>query len=124
MLTFNSAQFARLRELRLADFHARLLAHLERGFPARCRELGPAAVAASVAEGVRLAGQYGADSERDICRFIESFYMLHFDPDQPELAGWVNAVRASTDLDPGAKIAHVHATVKQAFDRRAQPVAR
>lgn len=123
MLTFSQAQFARLRELRLFDFHARLQVHLERGFPARCRELGSAAVAKSVADGVRLAGRYGAESERDICKFIESFYMLHFDLDQPELAAWVAAVLASTDLDPGAKIAHVHATVKQAFDQRALPMA-
>lgn len=123
MLTFNQAQFARMQELRHADFHARLQAHLERGFAARCRELGPAAVAKSVADGVRLAGQYGAESERDICKFIESFYMLHFDLGRPELAAWVAAVLASTDLDPGAKIAHVHATVKQAFDQRALPTA-
>lgn len=49
--------------------------------------------------------------------------MLHFDLGQPELAAWTGRVLASTDLDPGTKIAHGHATVKQAFDQRVPPPA-
>lgn len=109
---------ADLQSRRQSDFHHRLRQHLLQRFPRQCAELGPARLDASIADGIRYAGQFGISSERGICRFIDTYYLLQFCLGDNELSAWAGRVLSSTDLDPAAKLEHVLARVVQAHQER------
>lgn len=104
----------KMRELRLREFDRRVCGHLLEVFPEHAAEFKSPRFDGRVAEAMRRAEPQGIVAERGIVKFIETLYRLRFAPPQPELSSWAQRVLASPDLDPVAKIDHVHLTVLEA----------
>ncbi len=92
-------------------FERRLIAHLNRSFPAECATLGGEGIRQAVRSGIALAATYGIRLERDICRYVDLMFVLghDFDRDLP----WASDILSDEMCpNPTAKVERLYAVAK------------
>jgi len=104
MLSIRQEQIAIISEPFLREFEQRVVAHLHRVWPEKCRVFGAEGVAESAREGIQRARQHGFRTERDVTRFVDVMYACgqNFDTD-PTLA-WAGAILRDERLRPPARM--------------------
>ncbi len=85
-------------------FEGRLIDHLQRFFPERCRVLGADGVRAAIAHGVASAARYGIESERDVCKYIDLMFVFGWDFDLPGEQPWAAKIFAQAGAQPPSEL--------------------
>lgn len=71
MFVIRNAVWDKLAEHARADFVARMRLHLWEFFPEQSAALGDTRTGQLIEYGIRRAGEWGFESERDVCKYID-----------------------------------------------------
>lgn len=93
MLKITQEQSRVFESAALDDFKGRVLSHLQRFFPSRCRSLGEPAVKKLIQDGLDDSPRYGIDTELGICKYIMLLFL--FGRDFQKRAPWDAAFQES-----------------------------
>lgn len=113
MLEIRSEQMEFLQQTVLDDFVARMVAHLHRVFPDRCRELGSERTGQLVRLNHQQAAVYGICSERDVCAFVDVLFSLHKEDASGEDMQWARVILEDPRLGAAQKKLHLSTEAKQ-----------
>ncbi len=80
-------------------FVSRALAHVREAYPERCRELGDAAVRASIDRCQERGWEHGIDEDDDLMNYLEAMYTLGFDFEEDPRYPWARQILADVKLD-------------------------
>ena len=95
----------------------RLIAHAERVWPKRVRQLGAERTEAFVRAGIRRAAEYELARERDIARFIDLMFALG--PRFDRRVRWARGILQSGVLRPHEKVERLCARLRNELATRA-----
>jgi hypothetical protein len=95
------------------SFVTRMEAHLRKHFPNHCATLGDAGVREAIGSGTAKAGQYGIESERDVCKFITLMFTFGRDFDVDPKLPWASEIlRNPVYQTPTHRTEALYATAK------------
>jgi hypothetical protein len=111
MFVIRNAQWDRLAEQALADFIVRMRAHLREFFPEQCDALGEAKIGQLIDYGIRRAREWGFESERDVCTYIDLMCVFGNAFDRDKRLPWARHILETRfPPDPGDRIELLHET--------------
>jgi hypothetical protein len=81
-------------------FTARAIAHVNKAFPERCRELGEEGVRASIDVCQERGWRYGLEDDDELMHYLEVMYTLGFDFDEDPRYPWAREILCDAALGP------------------------
>jgi hypothetical protein len=100
-------------EAATTDFENRMVAHLNRCFPAQCVSLQEPRVRETIRFGIERCAHYGVTAERDVCRYIDLMMVFGRDFDAREDLPWVSRILNDGVLKtPTARIERLFSVAK------------
>ena len=116
MLTIRDATWDKLAEAAHADFVARMRVHLHKFFREQCEALGEAKTGQLIEAGIVRAREWGFESERDVCKYIDLMCVFGHRFDRDERLPWARHILESRfPPDPEERMRHLHATAVDAL---------
>ena len=113
MLQMRPEQMRILQQTALDDFVWRMVAHLNRVFPGRCRELGEERTCQLVRLSHQRAATYGIRSERDVCAYVDVLCSLNREDESGPDMQWAKVILVDPRLGPSQKIARLREEARQ-----------
>ena len=114
MLTIRKEQMAVFREPAINAFVKVVIAHLNKDFPDKCKELGEPKVHAMVRYGIQRAASYRITTEGDVRRYVDLMFRFGSDFDQDPKLPWASSILNNKALaNPTTKVDRLYKAVKK-----------
>jgi len=96
------------------DFENRMVAHLNKCFPAECETLQEPGVRETIRYGMRRAAHYDVRAERDVCKYIDLMMVFGRDFDTRADLPWASRILNDRVLkNPTARIERLFTVAKE-----------
>ena len=92
MFVIRDAVWDQLAAAAHADFVKRMRVHLGQFFPEQCRALGDQRTSQLIEAGIIRAREYGFDSEREVCKYIDLMCVFGHRFDRDERLPWAREI--------------------------------
>ena len=107
-------QMSAFAEVAATDFENRMVAHLNKCFPAECETLQEPGVCETIHYGIGRSAQYGVTAERDVCKYIDLMMVFGRDFDTRADLPWASRILNDRVLkNPTARIERLFTVAKE-----------
>jgi hypothetical protein len=113
MLKIRKEQMEVFRNGHLQKFADRMMIHLKKFWPEKCKSLGEKGLRDSIMTGIKNAEKYGIIIEYDVASYIDMMYALCFDFDTNPRTGWAGRILNNRNLPAREKIKKLDERTKQ-----------
>jgi len=108
------AQMSVLAEAAATDFENRMVAHLNKCFPAACETLQEPGVRETIRYGINRSAHYDVTTERDVCKYIDLMMVFGRDFDTRAELPWASRILNDRVLkNPTARIERLFTVAKE-----------
>ncbi len=113
MLTIRKDTMAVMGDAMAARFEDRVLTHLQKFFPAKCKTMGEPLVRQHIQAGISRAARYECTTEQNIVRYIDLMFLIRPDFDASRATPWARRILADKTLPLDGKFRKLHFTAKR-----------